>query len=148
MVHKSDLRPLSYEAFARILDSLTQRVGAFVDGGHPVDLVAPILRSGAITALHLASRLGVTRMFPLQYKYVDGRAIERLFEPPTLAPHSTPISTILLVDTNAVTGRIAGRAARDLHERYPMASIRFAAAVVDVSLPTIPHVESVPLRRA
>jgi hypothetical protein len=73
---RTDLVPLTYAELGTILDQLTARVAAHCDAtGTRYDLVAPILRSGAFTGMHLASRLGIVRTLPLQYKYGRGGEI-------------------------------------------------------------------------
>jgi hypothetical protein len=143
-VRRSDLCPLSYAEFGALLDTLTATVRAFRDeGGRPIDIVAPILRSGAATGTHLASRLGIQRMLPVQYKYDARGAPTRIFEPPRLDEANASVRGILLADTNTVRGAIATCAAADLRARFPDASIYLASVVVDCALSAIASVDGV-----
>lgn len=142
MLDKHVLRPLSYGDFGQILDRLTEAVTVRLTGEPPIDLVVPILRSGAVTAVHLASKLAITSFLPVQYKYDTNGAVQRLLvpSPGNHAPHP---ARILLVDTNTVTGRIAAMAASDLRACFPSARIDLATAVADHALPAIAHVTSI-----
>ena len=69
-INRSDLRMLSYTEFGCLLDALTANVASVcAERQLRIDVVAPILRSGGITGCHLASKLDVNAMMPLQYKH-------------------------------------------------------------------------------
>ena len=139
-ITRDDLRPLDYGEFGLILRTLATRVSEHIRAtGTAFDAIAPILRSGAITGMHLASALRLTNILPLQYKH-RGDAVERLMQPPAAKPG---IATILLADSNTVTGAVATAAAADLRRQYPLAHIVLATAVLDMSVGAIHGVDSI-----
>ena len=140
---RSALRSLSYAELGEILERLTGRVRRHLRATRGrVELVAPILRSGAVTGLHLASKLGVTRVLPLQFKHRE-TAIERLFAPPLLASPPPRRPTILLCDTNTVRAEIARLAVAELLALYPGATLLFASAVLDQGIASLAGVKAI-----
>ena len=144
MINRSDLRLLSYAEFGCLLDVLTANVvSACTERQLRIDVVAPILRSGGITGCHLASKLGVTAMMPLQYQhtYDPASPIRRQFSIPTFTIEPQDSVVILMADTNTVTGEIARSAARDLRMKWPDSTILFASAILDLSIEQLPDVD-------
>ena len=134
---RNDLRQLTYAEFGAMLDRLTERVAHDLTArGGRVDVVAPILRSGAFTGMHLAAKLGVQQTLPLQYKH-GKEGIERGFVPPMPIVALPEQPVIMLADTNTVTGAIATRAIVDLLTLYPRATILFATVVLDQAIRAI-----------
>ena len=143
-INRSDLRMLSYTEFGRLLDVLTANVAATcTERQLRIDVVAPILRSGGITGCHLASKLGVTAMVPLQYRhtYDPVSPIRQQFSIPTLTAEPQDSVVILMADTNTVTGEVARFAARELRTRWPSSTILFASVMLDVSIERLPDVD-------
>jgi hypothetical protein len=143
-VLRSDLRPLSYHEYGGLLETLTDRVSSLRrDRGIRLDAVAPILRSGAFPGAHLASRLGIITMLPVQYKhtYRPECPVESRFALPSLEIELGAKPTILLADTNTVTGEVAARAAADLRTRWPHGELILATVMLDLSLQAIPGID-------
>ncbi len=143
-INRSDLRMVSYAEFGRLLDVLTANVvSACADRALRIDVVAPILRSGGITGCHLASKLGVTAIVPLQYKHTYNAAspIRRSFSIPALTTEPENPVVVLMADTNTVTGEVARHAARDLRMKWPASTILFASVILDVSIEQLPDVD-------
>jgi len=145
-IRKEELRPLSYAEFGQLLDELTWKVlAACREHDIRIEAVAPILRSGAFPGCHLASKLGVADVLPLQYKHT--------YDPscPVHTCHRSPILThgislkaaILLTDTNTVTGEIAQHAAADIRAVLPGCRILFASVMLDISLDALPEIDAV-----
>src|SRR5438132_1008384 len=106
-IRKEDLRLLAYVEFGQLLEVLTTTVRAACrDQDVRIEVVVPILRSGALPGCHLASKLRLVNIFPLQYKhtYDRTRPIQRFPVPPV--PNLPGDGGVLIVDTNAVTGEI------------------------------------------
>jgi len=141
-IRKEELRPISYAEFGKLLDRLTDQVAA---SGVRFDLIVPILRSGAITGMHLASKLGVTNTLPAQYKYVyePEETIVKKFEFPKLDFEVPEDANILVADTNTVWGGIARKVIQDVQTCWPKASIYFASANLDQSAKSLPDVRGV-----
>jgi GNAT superfamily N-acetyltransferase/hypoxanthine phosphoribosyltransferase len=143
VIQKSDLRSLSYAEFGQLLDTLADRVAEFcVERGIRIDVVVPILRSGAFPGCHLASKLSVTDILPLQYKHTYNceRPIHQNYALP-VPIRDLSHCTLLMADTNTVTGEIARRAAADIRQRWPAVTIIFATMMLDVSLASIPGID-------
>ena len=121
-----ELRALSYAKFGQLLEKLTSKVMAVArERRLRIDAVAPILRSGALPGCHLAAKLGVVTVLPLQYKHTYDRAspIQQHFKIPKLTKNLATNATILIVDTNTVTGEIARSAVADVRARYRKARL-------------------------
>jgi len=98
--------------------------------------------SGAFPGCHLASKLGVTDVLPLQYKhtYDPSRPVRSYRDP--IMPHGISArATILLTDTNTVTGEIARRAAADIRAVLPPCRIVFASVMLDISVKTLAGID-------
>jgi hypothetical protein len=141
-IRKNDLRWLNYAEFGQLLGTLTENVRSVChERSLRIDAVAPILRSGAFPGCHLASKLDVLDVLPLQYKHTYDRTH------PIHRQHGVPTRTrdlnngvILVADTNTVTGEIAQCAAADIRAVWPESTIVFASVMLDVSLESIPGV--------
>jgi len=142
-IDRSELRMLGYAEFGQLLDVLTANVMSVCVTRHlRIDVVVPILRSGSMAGCHLASRLGVTAMLPLQYKHTyDGlMPIRRQFSMPVLEDEPrNPV--VLIADTNTVTGAIAACAAREVRTRWPASTILFASVLLDLSIERLPDID-------
>lgn len=143
---KSDLRHITYAEWDIILRRLTHQITDYCKvNAVNFDLVVPILRSGGFTGLHLASKLGVTNILPLQYKYIykpEEHIIEK-FEPPKLNFPILEEAHILIADSNTVWGGIATRAIEEIHSLYPKAKLYFASANLDYSLQSLSDIEHI-----
>jgi hypothetical protein len=143
-MNREDLRTLSYKEFGSLLDVLTRKViSTCKERALRIDIVAPILRSGGLTGCHLASKLGVTNMIPLQYRhtYEAVAPVRRQFDAPALTAEPPDPVVILMVDTNTVTGAVAQYAADELRMTRPSSRILFASLMLDLSIEHLPHVE-------
>lgn len=135
---------LSYTEFGCLLEVLTGNVvSACTERQLRIDVVAPILRSGGITGCHLASKLGVTAMLPLQYQhtYDPMSPIRRQFSIPSFAAEPQQSVVVLMADTNTVTGEVARYAARDLRMKWPASTILLASVILDLSIEQLPNVD-------
>lgn len=140
MIDKSDLRRVSYEEYGLIMNRLTAAIQA---AKVRYDVIVPILRGGAVTATHLAYKLSIANMLPVQYKYLadsDVRLMQK-FPFPDLQYDLPPQPNILVVDTNTVKGTVATIVISDVKQSYPDAAVDFATVCLDQS-----HVD-VPLAR-
>lgn len=145
-IQKSDLRQISYQEFGQLLESLTQQITDYQHQRHlTFDLVIPILRSGAMAGIHLASKLNITHVLPVQYKYryQPKEAILTLLQLPTPQYPIKPNSNILIADTNAVWGDLASKAIRDIHQQFPQAKAFFASTILDYSIQQLPHIHHI-----
>jgi hypothetical protein len=143
-VRKEDLRPLTYAEFGELLGALTRNVlAACHEQGIGINAVAPILRSGAFPGCHLASKLGVTDVLPLQYRHTyDSSCPVRSFHRSPIWTGDAPANaTILLADTNTVTGEIAQCAATDIRAALPDSRIILASVMLDISLDAVPGID-------
>ena len=126
-INRSDLRTLSYTEFGCLLDALTANVvSACAKRQLRIDVVAPILRGGGITGCHLAAKLGVNAMMPLQYKhtYDPARPIRRQFSLPDFT--AEPRDEVLVFpreDAEEQWVDIQAAAAVDIDRKSPNASL-------------------------
>jgi hypoxanthine phosphoribosyltransferase len=143
-IRKTDLRLLNYAEFGQFLGTLTENVLAVCrEHRIRIDAVAPILRSGAFTGCHLASKLKVVDIVPLQYKHThdSARPIDRRYRPLKPTWDLADNATVLVADTNTVTGEIARLAAADIRAIWPNSTIVFASVMLDVSLEFLPEAD-------
>lgn len=126
----SDLKVVSYAEYGDMLQDLTLAVQA---GAIKYDVLVPILRSGAPTAVHLAGRLGITNILPVQYKYIYQSTIDLVqkIEMPQLCYELPAAPKVLVVDTNTVEGQVARQVMADVTARYPDSIIDFATVCLD-----------------
>lgn len=131
-IQKSDLVAISYAEFGDMLDRLTNQI---IESGVKFDLVVPILRSGGMTGMHVAAKLQVENILPVQYKrvYESDVHVVNKFEMPKLTYALPAEASILVVDTNTAKGRTASRALHDLRAVYPDAQLYFASANIDIA---------------
>jgi hypoxanthine phosphoribosyltransferase len=122
MIQKSDLKPISYAEFGEILSRLEEQVK---DSGIKFDLIIPILRSGAFTGMHLASKLKVKNILPAQYKYefLPEETITKKFEFPKLNYELAQNPNVLICDSNTVFGAIAAKVIQGIKQKYPSSKI-------------------------
>src|SRR6185437_7062490 len=100
---KDDINPMSWDEYGANVKTLLNRVCA---SGVAFDAIAPIMRSGGIPGNLLAIRLQITRIIPLQFKYMS--------QPSRLEPmHSLPSQpttdrlNILICENNTSSGGTA-----------------------------------------
>lgn len=142
MIQKSDLRQITYQEFGEILGNLEKQV---VDCEVKFDLIVPILRSGAFTGFHLASKLQISNILPAQYKYeyLPKERMVKKFELPELLFDLPEKANILITDSNTVWGGIAKQVIKDIGSKYPKAKLYFASANLDQSIKELENVEKV-----
>jgi hypothetical protein len=64
---KADINPMSWEEYGAAIQALLEKIQA---SGCLFDAIAPIMRSGAIPGSALAIQLRITKIIPLQFKYL------------------------------------------------------------------------------
>lgn len=148
MILKSDLKQITYQEFGEILDSLEKRIVSYCQQNSlKFDLIVPILRSGAFTGMHLASKLKIKNILPTQYKYEfnpnkEGEIVKK-FELPKLCYELPESINILITDSNTVFGAIAQKVINDVKGKFPKSKIYFASANLDQSTQKMNDVEQV-----
>jgi hypothetical protein len=145
-IKRSDLQEMSYQEFGELLDVVTEKIQKYtVNKKFCFQLIVPILRSGAFTGLHLASKLKITNILPAQYKYsyTPTVTIDKKFDFPPLLYTIPKKSNILIVDTNTVHKRIANKVINDIRELYPDAHLYFASASLDQSIKSIDNIKTI-----
>jgi hypoxanthine phosphoribosyltransferase len=119
---KDDTNPMSWEEYGATVKTLLDEVCA---SGVAFDAIAPILRSGGIPGNVLAIRLQITRIIPLQFKYLS--------HPPRLEqtnlmprqPVTDPVN-ILICENNTSTGGTAQAAIAQLRKMFPYSKLHYA----------------------
>jgi len=113
---------MSWEEYGATVQTLLDRISA---SGVSFDAIAPIMRSGGIPGNVLAIRLQITRIVPLQFKYLS--------HPPRLeqmnAMSFQPIPdcpNILICENNTCTGGTAQAAIAQLKSMFPQSKLHYA----------------------
>ena len=146
MIRKEELYQIGYGDFEKILNNLTLSVEKYFNSvNQKIDLIVPILRSGAFTGIHLASKYKITNILPVQYKYIyhPKEKIIRKFSFPTLLFSLPTNPNILITDSNTVTAGIAKIVIKSISKKYPKANIYFASANLDYSMQQLNGVKKV-----
>ncbi len=117
----------------------------FTVRGEHIDLIVPIIRSGMITAMHIASKLKITNILPTQYKYefLPQETLVKKIEFPQLHYSIPEQGNILIVDSNTVFGGTAKLVIADTHNAFPNARLYFASANLDQSVTELEDLEHV-----
>lgn len=146
LIKKSDLRQITYGEFGEMLAKLENQVVNYCKENEvKFDLIVPILRSGAFSGFHLASKLSVSNILPAQYKYEyepSERCIKK-FEFPELLFELPDSPNILITDSNTVWGGIAEKVIKDVKKKYPSSKVFFASANLDQSISKVDGIEQV-----
>ncbi|MBI2592901.1 MAG: phosphoribosyltransferase [Candidatus Colwellbacteria bacterium] len=144
---KSDFRRLSWQEYAKTLETLYRKVNNYVKKNHlKIDAVVPILRGGAFPGTYLAYKLDLLRVIPVQYRYfIKGKTTELRkvmnFSRKDVKLPAKP--TFLLVEGNHCFGVTASTAAKDLKKNFPSCRIIYAADHIDYSYQKIGYVDAV-----
>ena len=134
---KKDLIKISWNDFDKYTLKIKKEIEKYLDKNKlHIDVVVPILRGGGILAIKLALEFRVIRILPYQYKYIHkGKKIElkRIFD----VKHTQLINfkkenpTILVVEGNHSTGRIANAVISDLKKQLPHSKIIYVSLAKD-----------------
>ena len=133
---KDGFRTLSWNEYEKVLQILLTKIQQQLQqNNQKIDIIVPILRGGSFPGTYLAYKLNILRVVPVQYKYFyeDGKIeLRQLLElPNTIKLPEKPV--ILLVENNHCFGLTASTAAKDIKERFPQATIIYAADYMDYS---------------
>ena len=145
-IQRSELKEMSYQDFGELVNIVTEKIQKYAqDNELHFHLIVPILRSGAFTGLHIASKLKITNILPAQYKYsyTPTVTIDKKFDFPKLQYTIPQNANILIVDTNTVHKRIATKVIQDVQELYPKATLYFASASLDQSVKSLENVKTI-----
>lgn len=145
-IKREDLRDISYDEFGRLVESLTSQIREFCTArGVKFHLVVPILRGGAFTGMHIATKLGIKNVLPTQYKYHfhPREYNERKFDFPELTYELPETINILIVDSKTVYGGTMKKVKTDVSEAYPKAKLYFASLDLDQSITNVDGIEHI-----
>lgn len=119
---KDDTNPMSWAEYGAVVQTLLDKVRA---SGVSFDAIALILRSGGIPGSTLAINLQITRIIPLQFKYMSdpARLETRNLEP---AQPTTDRLNILICENNTSTGGTAQAAVAQLKRMFPQSKLHYA----------------------
>lgn len=119
---KDDINPMSWQEYGAAVQTLLEKI---IATGLSFDAIAPILRSGGIPGNLLAIRLQITRIIPLQFKYVGHPArLEQMDSTPR--PSIRGLSNILICDNNTSTGGTAQAAVARSKWMFPGSNLHYA----------------------
>lgn len=134
---KEDFRPVSWEEYGQTLEALYQKVNKhLIKNKIKIDAIVPIYRAGAIPAAYLASKLGILRILPVQYKYFfkgNDAELKKIYGFSKKNVELPKSPTFLLVEGDHCFGLTAETAAKDLKKEFPSSRIIYAADHMDYS---------------
>lgn len=124
---------MDWSEFGKILNVLIQKLDDY-QKEHTIrfDIVAPILRSGGIPATAIANKFKITRLLPVQVKYVydenDPSKIEhkQMLSLPEILQDTPENPNILVCETNTGSGDSAKKSIALIKEKYPVSTIYYA----------------------
>jgi hypoxanthine phosphoribosyltransferase len=119
-----DVNAMSWEEYGAAIQGLLRKIRA---SGIQFDAVAPIMRSGAIPGNAVAISLGVTKIIPLQFKYLrqpDG--LKSMMPMPTSLQRMPAPSNILICENNTSSGNTAQAAIELLKKHFPTSKLCYA----------------------
>lgn len=124
---KENLLLMSWEDYGNLLEKLVQEISDYAQKfSLKFDLVAPILRGGAIPAITIANKLDIVQTFPIQLKYnSEWKIIEKISHNKILESYYN-VKNILLVDNYTCSGDSAQYARKILIKNFPDSNIYFA----------------------
>jgi len=134
---KDGFKRVSWDEYEKVLQTLLKKIQDYVKKNNlKIDIVVPILRGASFSGAYLAYKLKLIRIVPVQYKYFfdENKKIElrRLLGlPADISLSEKP--TILVVENNHCFGLTAENATKDIRERFPNATILYAADWMDYS---------------
>ncbi len=135
---KEDFERVSWEEHVENMDGMKQEIEEYLkENDLEVDAVVPILRGGNFLGTYLAYKLNVLRIMPVQYKYFfegeEGKEIE-LKQLSSIDSDKLPEEPVLLLtEDNRCFGTTAGKAAENIKQKIPEATILYAADQIDYS---------------
>src|ERR1700722_8724744 len=119
---KEDTNPMSWEEYGHVVQTLLEKICAT---GLSFDAIAPIMRSGGIPGNALAIRLQITRIIPLQFKYMAQPSRLELMNPALPQPINERLN-ILICENNTSTGGTAQAAVARLKMMFPQSKLYYA----------------------
>ena len=124
----NDTNPVNYEEFGKLIEGLKDKVeNYFKEHGEKVDIIVPLLRTGAITGGILSIKLKVLPMLPVQFKYYyHPTEIKQILSLPEILLEVPENPNILMCEGNTSSGSIAKKTAKLLREKYPNSRIYHA----------------------
>ncbi len=120
--NKDDTNPMSWEEYGAAVQTLFDKINT---SGVSFDAIAPIMRSGGIPGNVLAIRLQITRIIPLQFKYLSQPARLEPMNPMPVQPTTDPLN-ILICENNTSTGATARAAMSHLKRMFPQSKLHYA----------------------
>lgn len=119
-----DVNAMSWEEYGIAIQLVLGKIRA---SGIVFDAVAPIMRSGGIPGNALAISLGVTKIIPLQFKYLRQPArLESMVTVPALLQKVPAPSNILICENNTSSGNTAQAAIELLKKHFPTSKLYYA----------------------
>jgi len=129
----NDTNPMNWEEFGKILNTLIKKLFDY-QNEHNIrfDIVVPILRSGGIPATVIANRFKITRLLPVQVKYIinenDPSRVEhkQMLSLPEILQDTPDNPNILICETNTGSGNSANKSIALIKNKYPNSTVYYA----------------------
>ena len=121
-------KKLSYDEFIGYVDKICKKLSNYIlKNNLKVDYICPILRSGAIPAVHISNRLNIIKFAPIQVKHVlhkNGEdKIEILFNPFDSIEIKKKEPVFLVVECMHSTGTSSKMCIEEIRKRFKSAKI-------------------------
>lgn len=122
------------------MDTLTEEIRNDFSN-KSLDVIVPILRSGAFTALHIAARLEIKNIVPVYYRYKQGNVAQVIQTPQLLEPlPENP--NILIADSCLTSGTTLKTALNELKRLFVDATFFGAAAWLEEGIEELPGIKN------
>jgi hypoxanthine phosphoribosyltransferase len=128
----NDTNPMSWNEFGVILSTLIEKIVLY-QNNHSIkfDIIAPILRSGMIPATAIANKLKITRILPIQVKYIYNELsqkpdLKQVLSTPKLLQPISELPNILICESNTGSGRSAQKVIELIIKEYPNANLYYS----------------------
>jgi adenine/guanine phosphoribosyltransferase-like PRPP-binding protein len=127
-----DTNPMSRDEFGKVLGNLIKKIDAYQRKYHTeFDIIVPILRSGMIPATVIANHFKITKILPIQVKYLHDGLPSRgnptqMLSLANLLQHVPTSPNILICETNTGKGGSAKKVIDLIREQYPDSVLYYA----------------------
>lgn len=123
-------KPMNYEDFLQNIDKICENLSEYINkNGIKIDYICPILRSGAVPAVHISNKLNIVKFLPIQIKHIayknGDNKIEMIFNPFNSIEINKEEPVFLVVEAMHSTGTSVEICMNEIKNRYKNAKILY-----------------------
>lgn len=140
MKKESDFCQISWDDYQGIVDKLTSEISLYIKSKKiTFDFIVPILRGGGVLSISLSHNLGISRIFPVQYKYIYQGNEKNSYKPEkylfslSLIEDFNKEYNILITEGNHCTGQTAQICINEIKKILPNSNVYYASIGRDYS---------------